>query len=114
MRAELLHFYDSYYSANNMKLCVVGRESLADMRRMVTDKFSAVPNKDLPVPAWEGSPWTGAGLPYEVQLKPVKDSRSVSLIFPLPWAATEHWRSKPSGYHPPPLPPLSPLQQPKP
>ena len=42
VRAHLLDFHSDYYSANNMRVCVVGKESLEELEMMVTDKFSGV------------------------------------------------------------------------
>ena len=42
IRAELLKFHEKYYSANMMKLAVLGRESLDDLQKMVVEKFSKV------------------------------------------------------------------------
>lgn len=42
IRAELLRFHDRYYSANLMRLVVLGRASLDELQRMVEEKFSWV------------------------------------------------------------------------
>ena len=51
--------------------------------------FAGIPCKDIPVPSWDGSPFDGVDLPHEVLIRPVKDSRSVSMLFPIPWGSTE-------------------------
>ena len=40
-------FYEQHYSANLMRLVVVGRQSLDELERLVAEKFSAVPNRQL-------------------------------------------------------------------
>ncbi len=40
-------FYEQHYSANLMRLVVVGRQPLDELERLVTDKFSAVPDRQL-------------------------------------------------------------------
>lgn len=42
VRAELLHFHERYYSANLMRLAVLGRAGLDELQRMVVEKFSTV------------------------------------------------------------------------
>lgn len=42
VREELLKFHDRYYSANLMRLAVVGRGSLDELQAMVVEKFSPV------------------------------------------------------------------------
>lgn len=40
VRDELLKWYDKHYSANIMKLCVLGCESLDQLTQWVVEKFS--------------------------------------------------------------------------
>lgn len=58
IREELLKFHDKYYSANIMKLVVLGKESLDQLLQWVVEKFSAVKNKGIPIPTFEGHPLT--------------------------------------------------------
>ncbi|CAG8555128.1 27983_t:CDS:10, partial [Dentiscutata erythropus] len=67
IRNELLKFHERYYSANLMKLVVLGRDPLDLMASWVVDKFSDVKNK---------------GIPRQVSVKPVKDIRSLEITFP--------------------------------
>ena len=43
-RASLVKFHAAHYHASNMRLVVLGRQSLAELTSMVQAKFSAVPN----------------------------------------------------------------------
>ena len=45
IRDELLKFHAEHYSANMMKLVVLGRESVDQLTRWVVDKFAGVQNK---------------------------------------------------------------------
>jgi insulysin len=58
VRLAFLKFYETYYSANIMKLVVLGREPLAQLEEWVIDKFSAVMNMDVNPPEFEGQPYT--------------------------------------------------------
>jgi insulysin len=58
VRDELIKFHSHYYSANLMKLAVLGREPLDQLTQWVVEKFSAVRNKNLLVPTFGGSPLT--------------------------------------------------------
>lgn len=42
VRAELLEFHGRYYSANLMRLAVLGRSGLDELQKMVVEKFSPV------------------------------------------------------------------------
>lgn len=45
VHARLWEFYNGQYSADRMKLCVLGRESLDELQEMVERMCSAVPYK---------------------------------------------------------------------
>lgn len=54
-----MKFHGRYYSANTMKLVVLGREDLNTLEKWVVELFDAVKNKDLPDPnMFEGQPFT--------------------------------------------------------
>lgn len=54
VRKALLEFHDKYYSANVMKLCILGREPLNELEAMVCkDRFDLVKNIDVHVPEGE-------------------------------------------------------------
>ncbi|PRP86258.1 insulin-degrading enzyme [Planoprotostelium fungivorum] len=47
VRAFLIDFYNKYYSANVMKLCVLGNETLDELEAMVTPMFAPVVNRNI-------------------------------------------------------------------
>ena len=53
------------------------------------------------MPSWDAGVFDGVALPQEVIIRPVKETRSISMIFPIPWGSTTYWRSKPGA---PPTP----------
>jgi secreted Zn-dependent insulinase-like peptidase len=58
VRQAFMKFHETYYSANLMKLVVLGREPLDVLQQWVVEKFSAVRNKDLQAPDFDGKPYT--------------------------------------------------------
>lgn len=56
VRDEFMKFHEKYYSANVMKLVVLGRESLDELETWAEELFKDVKNKDLPDPAFDGEP----------------------------------------------------------
>lgn len=58
IRDELLKFHEKYYSANIMKLVVLGKEPLDQLTQWVIEKFSAIKNKNVPIPTFDGHPLT--------------------------------------------------------
>jgi len=56
VRDEFMKFHDRYYSANTMKLVVLGREDLDTLEKWTVELFAGVKNKDLPEEKFEGQP----------------------------------------------------------
>lgn len=83
IRGEFILFHSKHYSANLMKLVVLGRESLDELESWVGDLFAGVPNKNLPQNQWRGvQPYSKNELLTQVFAKPVMDSRSLDIYFP--------------------------------
>ena len=78
-----MDFHDKHYSANRMKLVVLGRESLDVLEGWAADLFAGVRNKDLPQNRWEDEkPFGEKDLLTQCFAKPVMDSRQLDLSFP--------------------------------
>ena len=97
IRDELLAFYERHYSANLMTLVVLGKEPLSTLKQWVTNKFSAVKNRqaqalEITVPMFRADQ-----LPARLDVIPVKQSQRLSLSFPIP-SLLPHYRSKPEHY----------------
>jgi insulysin len=85
LRKEFMNFYETNYSANRMKLVVLGQESLDELEKWVIEMFSAVKNKNLPRNRWDGIPlYTEKEIGTQIFVKPVVDSRSVEIYFSYP------------------------------
>lgn len=97
LRSALLDFYDVQYSANRMKLTVLGKEDLSTLAKWVETRFSDIPNKNLPVKTITEPFFAGGFLPAKLQVESVMDSRSLSLSFPIP-STKNHIHSQPMGY----------------
>ncbi|KAJ3109732.1 Insulinase (Peptidase M16) [Phlyctochytrium bullatum] len=97
MRKILLDFHEKYYSANIMKLVVLGKEPLDILTDWVVTKFSPVHNKNIPVPTFAGHPLSVAELGKLIRVKPVKDMQSLELTFPFP-DTVPHYRKSPDAY----------------
>ena len=83
VRDEFMKFHDNHYSANRMKLVVLGKEPLDELEAWVGDLFADVQNKDLPQNRWDGlQPFTENELLTQVFAKPVMDTRSLDIHFP--------------------------------
>jgi insulysin len=84
VRRAFMDFHEKYYSANRMKLVVLGRESLDTLEAWVADLFANVKNKGIPQNRWEGEqPFREQELKTQYFAKPVMESRILDLYFPI-------------------------------
>ncbi len=98
IREEFVKFHSKHYSANLMKLVVLGQESLDQLESWVGDLFAGVSNKDLPQNRWDGvQPYSEKEALIEVFAKPVMDSRSLDIRFPFQ-DEEEMYETQPSRY----------------
>ncbi len=94
IRGELLAFYKKHYSANIMRLVVIGPQSIDELETLVREKFAKVPSHNAK-PQFTDLPLYQANLlPAVLSIKPEKERRSLILNFPLP-DTQRHYKSKP-------------------
>ena len=94
IRQELIDFYRRHYSANLMTLVVLGKEPLPTLKQWVSEKFSAIENREAKPLAITEPLFTEQQLPAMIKIVPVKDDQRLSLSFPLP-PLLAHYRTKP-------------------
>ncbi|KAK3074824.1 metalloprotease [Teratosphaeriaceae sp. CCFEE 6253] len=98
IREAFIGFYEKHYSANRMKLVVLGREGLDDLQGWVEELFSDVPNQKLEKLRWDDMPvYDVDEVGTQIFTKPVMDRRSLAVYFTYP-DEEELWESKPSRY----------------
>ncbi|POS73455.1 a-pheromone processing metallopeptidase Ste23 [Diaporthe helianthi] len=98
VRQKFIDFYESHYSANRMKLVVLGREPLDVLESWVVEYFSPIQDKNLKPNRWPDAAPLGPGqLGLQVFAKPVMDSRELGLSFPF-LDEDELFESIPSRY----------------
>lgn len=93
-RAKMVEFYERYYSANVMKLCVMSVEDLDTLEAWVSEIFTAVPNHDRAEITYPGDVFAASDLPRLIQVRPVADERQLVLTFPMP-SMLDEWTKKP-------------------
>ena len=98
IRQEFIQFHNKHYSANRMKLVVLGRESLDELESWVGELFAGVQDKDLPPNRWDGvQPYSDNEFLTQIFAKPVMDSRLLDIYFP--FQDEEHmYETQPSRY----------------
>ncbi len=97
VRDELLAFYATYYSANLMRLVVLGTEPLDELQALVVPMFSQVPNKDHEQAQIDAPLFPPGSLPMMVEIKPQATLRQLQVMFPLA-DYREHYDVKPLAY----------------
>ncbi|GGB86856.1 peptidase M16 [Marinobacterium zhoushanense] len=97
VREDLIKFYNSHYSANLMTLAVVGRQSTAELRRLVEERFSAVADRNLKALNIDASLYKADQLPIQLDVVTLMQTRLLELSFPIA-PIREHWDKKPVRY----------------
>lgn len=95
--ASLKGFYDRYYVASNMGVVVYGSEPLNTLEQWVRESFSGVPAGQKPDQTIGRKPYTDEGLGVRINVVPLKDTRVLSLNFPLE-SIQPYYQKKPLGY----------------
>lgn len=94
---ELRKFYDTYYSANIMKLTLVGKQSLPELKALAQKHFSNIPNKNVPLPDVTEPGLTKSELGKSIHYKPIKDLKALYVDFPVKSNKAD-WRLKPNEF----------------
>jgi len=84
LREQLTHFYEKHYSANLMKLAILGQESLDELEKMARSHFSAVPDRSITPDRFSDRPVIVRPLSRKINIRPVKSIRQLRLMFPIP------------------------------
>lgn len=86
VRKEFMAFHAKHYSANVMKLVVLGKEPLDTLEAWVAELFTGVENKNLSKKLWDGpdQPFGENEISTQIFAKPVMETRSLDLTFPWP------------------------------
>jgi insulysin len=98
IRDEFMKFHDRHYSANRMKLVVLGKEPLDRLQSWVADLFADVQNKDLPENRWDDvQPYSDKEVLTQVFARPVMETRSLDIYFTYQ-DEEEMYETQPSRY----------------
>nr|KAJ3423186.1 Insulinase (Peptidase M16) [Polyrhizophydium stewartii] len=82
VRKVLLDFHDQFYSANIMKVAVLGKQPIDVLAAWAVSMFSPIKNKSIAVPTFGEDVLTAAELQKEIRVKPVKEVRKLTITFP--------------------------------
>ena len=91
---DMKAFYKAYYLAGNMTLSIIGPQSLDELNTLVSTAFSEVPAGFVDRSPVEAPLFKEGDLPKWVTIKPERNLRELSLLFPMP-DFRDNYRAKP-------------------
>ncbi|KAJ2223917.1 metalloprotease, partial [Coemansia sp. RSA 485] len=97
LRGELLDFHAKYYSADIMKLVIVGRDSLDQLTEWAVSNFSPIQSKGMTKPVFKAHPLTKSEMGKLIRIKSIRQQRTLDLTFSLP-DIKPYYKSKPGRY----------------
>lgn len=90
-------FYQRYYSANIMRLTLVGKQSIPELKVLAEKYFASIPNKNIAQPEITVPGLTDAQTSKSIHYKPSKDFKALYVDFPMK-SNKAQWRLKPNEY----------------
>jgi protease-3 len=97
LQDEVKAFYNRYYSANNMRAALIGKQSIDELKAMAEKYFAAIPNKNIPLPDVTVPGLTQAEMGKVIRYQSLKDWKKIFIDFPIK-NNKEQWRVKPNEY----------------
>jgi secreted Zn-dependent insulinase-like peptidase len=97
LRPDLIQFWQDQYSANIMTLALYGPQPLDQLEQMVRDRFNAIENRGLTAKTHPQPLYDESRLPERITAESLRDSRSLTLSFPIP-SQRDNYRTKPASY----------------
>ena len=94
---EMKEFYESYYSANIMKLTLVSKQGLPELQALVEKNFSSIVNKNVEMPVIKTKGITKKEMGLAIHYKPIKDFNAILVDYPI--SSNKHqWQFKANEY----------------
>lgn len=97
IRDELVQFYNKYYSANIMRLVVLGSQSLDELESLTRPLFSQVPNHSFQRKVIQAPLFEPGELPLLVKVQPLATRQQLEVSFPVP-DYRDQYRVNPGAY----------------
>ena len=94
---HLNSFYNEYYSANLMKLVLVGKQSPKELKKLATKYFSKIKNNNIDRPQTSVKSYRQEDLAKNLYIKSKVKSPQLVIEFPVE-NNSSMWRSKPNEY----------------
>jgi protease III len=95
LQDELKAFYKRYYSANIMRLTLVGKQPIAELKIMAEKHFASIPNKNIEAPKITVPGVTPAQMSKSIHYQPIQELKKIVIHFPIKDNKSQ-WRLKPT------------------
>jgi insulysin len=93
----LQQWYRSHYSANLMRLAIISPLPLEQLRDLVVADFKEVPNLNRPLNDMKGPLLPVDTSPHFIYIKPIKNVRTLTLLWDLPSKFAQMQQTKPDS-----------------
>ncbi|GGY77325.1 pitrilysin [Cellvibrio zantedeschiae] len=97
LNEAMKNFYQQYYSSNIMRLTLVGKQSIPELKMLAEKYFADIPNKNVVRPEVTIPGLTDAEKSKNIYYKPNKDFKALYVDFPVK-SNKDQWRLKPNEY----------------
>ncbi len=97
LQEEMKSFYNRYYSSNNMRLTLVGNQSIAELKVLAEKYFSPIRNKNIVPPTVTTPGLTSADMGKNIYYQSLKDIKKLYVDFPIK-NNKDQWRVKPNEF----------------
>ncbi|MGB5443892.1 MAG: insulinase family protein [Psychromonas sp.] len=97
LQDELADFFNTYYSANLMKVALTSPRSIADLQKIAELYLSQIPNKNSAKPVIVTPMVTADQLAISVEMKPTADLKLLQVNFLIP-SVKDEYMYQPGGY----------------
>lgn len=97
LQDEVKSFYNRFYSANNMRLTLVGSQSIDELRALAEKYFSPIRNKNIVPPKVTTLGLTSAEMGKNIYYQSLKDIKKIYVDFPIK-NNKDQWRVKPNEF----------------
>jgi protease III len=95
LQDEVKAFYKRYYSANNMRLTLVGKQSIAELKTLADKYFASIANRNIEIPKVTIAGLTQAQMGKSIRYQSIQDLKKIVIHFPIK-DNKEQWRLKPT------------------
>ncbi|ABM05163.1 pitrilysin, Metallo peptidase, MEROPS family M16A [Psychromonas ingrahamii 37] len=97
LQDELVNFFETYYSANLMKVALTSPRSIVDLQQMAELYLSQIPNKKATKPVIVSPMLTAKELAISVAIKPTANIKLLQVNFLIP-SVQDEYMYQPGGY----------------